>query len=73
MLRQGVWTGNALALLTLAQGINDVHIARVERWHSEFEDGDSPWVEWRLVDEQGKCRVRWRIREEFGSAALTMG
>jgi len=69
---QDVWTGDALAILRLAQGIPEVPIARVERWHSEFEDADSPWMEWRLVDEQGHCRVRWRIREEPGPSALTM-
>ncbi len=70
MIRQGVWTGDALALLTLAQGINDVPIAQVECWHSEFEDVDSPWMEWRMVDAQGRCRVRWRIREDPGPSEL---
>jgi hypothetical protein len=42
VIRQDVWTGDALTLLTLAQGIPDVPIARVECWHSEFEDSDSP-------------------------------
>jgi len=59
-----VWRGVSIQSLAWAQGIEDVPIARVECWQSEFEDVDSPWVEWRIYDVQGICRVRWRIREE---------
>jgi len=71
MICQAVWAGDTrVTLLEWAQGINDVPIARVECWHSEWEDPDSPWTEWRMIDWQGKCLVRWRIREATGQVSM---
>ncbi len=62
MICQDVWDSEAISILVLSQGITDVPVERVERWHSEFEDIDSPWVEWRIYDIRGRRRVTWRVR-----------
>jgi len=62
MILQEVWsTDDTLTWLPWVQGISDVPVNHIECWHSEFTDPGSPWVEWRIIDTNGRCRVAWRV------------
>ena len=59
---QDVWT--AAAARKVAQTVLGLRqttwVTRVERWCSEREDDDHPWVEWRIYDIQGRPQVTER-------------
>ncbi len=61
MILQEVWSTDTLAWVPWVQGISDTPIGWVECWHSEFTDPGSPWIEWRIIDTHGRCRVAWRV------------
>ncbi|MCL4521019.1 MAG: hypothetical protein M1415_05455 [Firmicutes bacterium] len=59
---QDVWT--AAAARKVAQTVLGLRqttwVTRVERWRSEWEDDDHPWVEWRVYNLQGRRHMTQR-------------
>jgi len=63
MILQERWALDRWSWVPWVQGITDTPVQWIERWHSEWTDGDRPWIEWRIIDAHGQCRVAWREAE----------
>jgi len=64
MILQERWTADRWPWAPWVQGITDTPVGWIECWHSEWtDDGGPPWIEWRIIDAHGQCRVAWRESE----------